>query len=151
SATGHSTASCGNGEVGPAVPAAPTAGTAGPTWGDAMTEAEWLACDDPYRMLRLVRGGLSDRKVRLFGCACIRRVWHLNRDERLGPILLAVEDFADGLITIDEMRPLYLLAADIGDGDDDQCPDAPSGFIALELMIASVVPLGYPYSYHGPG
>jgi hypothetical protein len=117
-----------------------------------MTEAEWLAANYPYPMLKFLHAWACDRKIRLFGCACVRRVWHLNRDERLGPILLAVEDFADGLITADEMRPLHLLAADIGDGDDDQSPDpdGPSGSIACELMYASVVPLGHPFSYHGP-
>jgi hypothetical protein len=31
-----------------------------------MTEAEWLACDDPAPMLGSVRGKASDRKLRLF-------------------------------------------------------------------------------------
>jgi hypothetical protein len=51
-----------------------------------MTESEWLACDDPVKMLALRgRGGpslaergrfdFSDRKLRLFACACCRQVW----------------------------------------------------------------------------
>jgi hypothetical protein len=40
-----------------------------------MTEAEWLACDDPQKMLAFLRGRASERKFRLFTCACCRRAW----------------------------------------------------------------------------
>src|SRR5262245_6634951 len=48
--------------------------------GDAMTEAEWLACTDPEQMLRFVYGRVSNRKLRLFACACSRRIWHYLTD-----------------------------------------------------------------------
>lgn len=39
-----------------------------------MTEAEWLACTDPWPMLEFLRGKASNRKTNLFGLACCLRV-----------------------------------------------------------------------------
>src|SRR5262245_7935184 len=50
---------------------------------DAMTEAEWLEATDPEIMLpMLLEIEPSERKVRLFCCACCRRIWHLFSDDR---------------------------------------------------------------------
>ena len=72
-----------------------------------MTEAEWQSGTDPTPMLKSLRGRASDRKLRLFACACCRRVTHLPyRDVppavadhvRAGDLLAiqAAERFADG-------------------------------------------------------
>jgi hypothetical protein len=42
-----------------------------------MTEADWLAATDPAPMLTFLADRASERKLRLFGCACCRRVWRL--------------------------------------------------------------------------
>jgi len=38
-----------------------------------MTEQEWLECRD-FAVLRPFQDKISDRKWRLFGCACCRRI-----------------------------------------------------------------------------
>jgi hypothetical protein len=43
----------------------------------AMTEAEWLECTDPTPMLEFLTEHASERKLRLFGVACCRRLWNL--------------------------------------------------------------------------
>jgi hypothetical protein len=42
-----------------------------------MTEADWLACTDPAKMLGFLHGKASDRKLRLFACAAWR--WRYTR------------------------------------------------------------------------
>jgi hypothetical protein len=65
--------------------------------GVAVTEAEWLACTDPQKMLGFLRGKASDRKLRLFGCACHRRTRHVPGDDDnfLGAVD-SLERYADG-------------------------------------------------------
>jgi hypothetical protein len=60
-----------------------------------MTEAEWTACADPQRLLEFLRGKASERKLRLFACGCVRRMWrYLDASARQ---LVEVEEaVADG-------------------------------------------------------
>jgi hypothetical protein len=39
-----------------------------------MTEATWVESVDPFQMLTFLKGKVSDRKLRLFAVACVRRV-----------------------------------------------------------------------------
>jgi hypothetical protein len=66
-----------------------------------MTEQEWLACTDPDAMRRLLPDPPTDRKLRLFACACCRKFWDQLED---GTELVRVaERFADGLASEDEL------------------------------------------------
>ncbi len=65
--------------------------------GGIMTEAEWLAQTHPSPMLTYLRGTASNRKLRLFACACCRRVLHLMPDGRSKWALGVAEAVADGL------------------------------------------------------
>ena len=60
-----------------------------------MTEAEWVACTDPVPMLDFLRDRASDRKLRLFACACCRRIWHLLGDEGSRRVVVVAERRAD--------------------------------------------------------
>ncbi len=61
-----------------------------------MTEAEWLACDDPQAMVAYLCGKPFDRKLRLFGCACCRSVWDLLTEDCFRNAVEVAERFADG-------------------------------------------------------
>jgi hypothetical protein len=72
--------------------------------GNAMTEQDWLACDDPAKMLRLARFTSYPRKSRLFAVACCRCNWDLLLDERSRLAVEVAERFADGAATDEETR-----------------------------------------------
>ena len=80
-----------------------------------MTEAEWLACADPQKMLELLRGKASDRKLRLFGCASCRRFDTLLSAEERKAVDMA-EAYAECEATADEFanafRATWLLTDD---------------------------------------
>ena len=61
-----------------------------------MTEAEWLACEEPAEMLAQLRPSASNRKLRLFAAACCRRIWRMLVDERSQHAVELAEMLADG-------------------------------------------------------
>jgi hypothetical protein len=66
-----------------------------------MTEAQWLACTNPIPMIeylrRSKRHGTSERKLRLFSCACCRRIWDFLHDRRSQGAVEMAERHAEGL------------------------------------------------------
>jgi hypothetical protein len=75
-----------------------------------MTEAEWLACTDPQKMLGLIGGKGSERKLRLFAVACCRRVWARLVEEASRRAVTTAEDYADGLASDAELEEARLQA-----------------------------------------
>ena len=75
-----------------------------------MNEREWLTCNDPQDMVWFLEGRVSDRKLRLFGCACCRRIWRLLTDERSRQAVELAELSVDGRVTKKERETRYLAA-----------------------------------------
>jgi hypothetical protein len=59
------------------------------------SEREWLAAEDPLEMLKFLRYQASERKLRLFGCACCRRLWPLLTNEWSRRAVEVAERYAD--------------------------------------------------------
>jgi hypothetical protein len=59
-------------------------------------ETEWLSCTDPEPMLDLLRDKASDRKLRLFGVACCRRIRDYLTDPKARNALELAERATDG-------------------------------------------------------
>jgi hypothetical protein len=93
----------------------------------SMTEAEWLTCTDPDRMLEQLLGGaksggllailglargrgrgwhyrISERKLRLFATTCCSRIWPLLRDGRSRDAVRTSAAYADGRAGDEELR-----------------------------------------------
>ena len=100
-----------------------------------MTEAEWLACHDPFRMTKLlgeieterlqrlaaalgrdVTGQeywdrAAERKWRLLAAACCRRIWFALVDPRLRHAVEVAEPYADSEADDETLRAAHDAAA----------------------------------------
>lgn len=65
-----------------------------------ISEQSWLTGNEPQQLLKLLNApgvSISDRKLRLFSCACCRQVWHTLSDPRNRKAVEQLETFADNL------------------------------------------------------
>lgn len=81
--------------------------------GGAVTEAEWLACNDPQKMLEFLCNSASERKLRLFACGCCRRIWNLLVKPRSHEVVDVAERWADRQVTKAQRAEARRLAADV--------------------------------------
>jgi hypothetical protein len=63
-------------------------------------EEDWRTSIVPRRMIEFVIGQTTDRKLRLYACACCYRIFHLL-NEASHSALGTAEAFADGLVEED--------------------------------------------------
>lgn len=91
--------------------------------GTPVTEAEWLTCADPQRMMDALQGGISLRKLRLFSVACCRQVWHLLLDDRSRHAVEIAEQLADGLASEADADAAGEVAAEV---DGHNLPGIPA-------------------------
>jgi hypothetical protein len=96
-----------------------------------VSEQEWLACTDPQKMLELLRGKASGRKLRLFACACCRHIWPLLADPRSRHAVDLAERYADGLATEEERDRAAAEAWEVDVTDNDLA--ARAAIIAADL------------------
>jgi hypothetical protein len=104
-----------------------------------MTEAEWMACCEPQPMLKFLRGWMSERKLRLFACACCRQLWHRLREEPDRKVVEVVERFCDRKASGAELaaaREAALQSAMWGSGDNCPGPLWLAGWFGTEEMGA---------------
>jgi hypothetical protein len=75
-----------------------------------MTKDEWFTCSDPRKMLEMFdkthfrQAKWARRRLRLFACACARRVLHLNNIPQLNQALEASENYADWQIPMAKIK-----------------------------------------------
>jgi hypothetical protein len=123
-----------------------------------MTQEQWLSCREPVPLLRFLLGAgrASERKLRLFACACCRRIWDLLPDPRNRDLVAAVEDHPDGTFDDPDLdaaitassargwefgdRPAYWAAKYLGRGFYKMTA-GPSA-VAVALHAASAIPEG---------
>jgi hypothetical protein len=70
----------------------------------AITELQWQRGRDAVGLLAGLEAPLSERKRRLFACACCRRIWDRLDDDRSRQAVELAERLADGLAEPDEVR-----------------------------------------------
>jgi hypothetical protein len=70
----------------------------------AMTEQEWLQCQQVGRAWSAVRKRDSRRRHRLFLVACCRQVWHIMTDRRCRHAVRVAELYADDAALVDELN-----------------------------------------------
>jgi hypothetical protein len=71
--------------------------------GVAVTEEAWLVCADPDSVLDFVTPTQTDRKLKLYACACCRRVLHWLGDPLTPRAIAAIEQHVDGELSDEEM------------------------------------------------
>jgi hypothetical protein len=77
-----------------------------------VTEAEWLGSTDACRMLNFLGAQATDRKRRLFGCACCRGVSHLLGESGSWSALEIAERYTDGTASATELDEAWRMAFD---------------------------------------
>jgi hypothetical protein len=77
-----------------------------------MTEEQWRSCTSPWPMLVFLQSSsrASERKLRLFACACCRAIWPQITSRRCREAVETAEQYADGLVDRKAMTSVGKLA-----------------------------------------
>jgi len=96
-----------------------------------MRKFDWSDCNDPWRMLPLLRGYASDRKFRLFAIECCRPLKVLLRDDRSFWALEICEQFAEGVASIESLQKAYVESFTVYEEIQDDSEGAESAALAI--------------------
>src|SRR5436309_15430785 len=81
-----------------------------------MTEPGWLTSKKPLAMLKVLeeraRAREIDRKLLLYACSCVHRIWPMLVDERSRKAVEVVERYADGLATLGDVKDAIRMACE---------------------------------------
>jgi hypothetical protein len=109
-----------------------------------LTETDWLTSCDVQQLLDFIRPRTTERKRRLFACACCRRFWDRFQAEESRRAVEVAERFADGLASADELAHAQRLAwaafndrrweANAGPAEAAQNPLAQDFLVSDQLM-----------------
>ncbi len=86
-----------------------------------MNEPLWLNGIEPTPMLESLQATASDRKLRLFACACCRRIWDLITTQSGRIAVEVAERFADGLASEGERFSAFEVAIQEANGWANCC------------------------------
>jgi hypothetical protein len=105
--------------------------------GDMDNENLWWSGTDLAGMKRLACESHAERKLRLFGCACCRRMWPLLNRKKLRDAIEVAERFADGRASDEERIVAHRSVArsiELFDVDSSQGQEA---LYAAEFLLDS--------------
>ena len=108
-----------------------------PDYAAGMDESTWWTGNDLAGMKELACISHSERKLRLFGCACCRRMWPMLNRKKLRHAIEVAERFADRLASDDERIAAHRSIArsiDLFDVDSTQGQEA---LYAAEFLLDS--------------
>jgi hypothetical protein len=109
-----------------------------------MTEKEWLKCvfmsglwiELNLRHTHLIAGRKANRRLRLFACACCRRIWELFPDDRCRKAIEVAERHAEGRAAKGELKAAQRAMAGAAHRQD-AAPKAAMWSVAREAWIGA--------------
>ena len=112
-----------------------------------MTAEQWLTCTEPSSMLAFASLHLSERRRRLFACACCRRAWSELHDSRSRRAVIVAEQYAEGELTEEELGMASAGAAAVWDAETSALDPAGTADLppygATAAAYNAAIPMGW--------